>query len=459
MFGCGSHRTWPPKCLVVRAVKPIAPEPDRDVAVGSGPEPPRSHPVTSPPVLLADATWAGTLAAVRDLGARGVPVIVAYDTLTAPARWSRYATSVVRCPPAKDAAQFLEWLHAFGDERPGCVLCPTSDDVALLVATHLESLAARFRLFSPTRHALLGMLDKGQLAAAASRAGLKTPATWSPRDEVELRELIDELPLPLLMKPRTQALSRMPGKTRIIHRRDDIVPTWQSIREANVHQPAITGIPDIDLPVLQAYHPASEQVYTVDGFADSTGRVVAAGACLKVLQFPRRSGPGLCFESAPLDDELRGGLERLCQASGYRGVFDAEFLISGEDKLLIDVNPRFYNHMAFELDRSLPLAWLAYLAAAGDEVALRDAIAALPNSDAASGRVYVHRFPALVQLTAQLLTGRMTREEARRWWGWVARSEGITDPAYAHGDPLPALVDVAQWLRHPRSFLRKAAAG
>lgn len=442
----------------MRAVRPIAPEPHRDLAV-SRLEPPRARRVTSPPVLLADATWAGTLAAARDLGARGVSVIVAYDKVTAPARWSRYAGSVVRCPPPKDAARFLEWLRAFGEERPGCVLCPTSDDVALLVATHLGALAARFRLFSPTRDGLLRMLDKGHLAAGAKRAGLKTPATWSPCDEGELRKLVNELPLPLLMKPRTQALSRMPGKARIVHRRDEIVPTWRSIRRANAHQPTITGVPDIDLPVLQAYRTVSERVYTVDGFADATARIVAAGACMKVLQFPRRSGPGLCFESAPLDGELLAGLERLCRDCDYRGVFDAEFLISGDDKLLIDVNPRFYNHMAFELDRGLPLAWLAYAAAAGDEAALRQAVSALPSDDAPSGRIYVHRFPTLVQLAAQRLTGRMTREEVRRWRGWVAGGESVTDPAYVRGDPLPALVDAAQWLRHPRSFLRKAAAG
>jgi D-aspartate ligase len=387
-----------------------------------------------------------------------VPVTVAYDKVAAPARWSRHAASVVRCPPSKDATRFLEWLHEFGEERPGCVFCPTSDDVALLVASHLDSLASRFRLFSPTWDALLGMLDKGRLAAGAVRAGLKVPATWSPGDESELQGVLANLPLPLLMKPRTQALSRMPGKTRIIYRSEQILPTWRSIRSANVHQSAITGIPNIDLPVLQAYHAVSERVYTVDGFVDAAGHIIAAGACLKVLQLPRRSGIGVCFESAPLDGELLAGLERLCQGCGYRGVFDAEFLISGHEKLLIDVNPRFYNHMAFELDRSLPLAWLAYLAAAGDEQALSRAAGMLPSAGASSGRIYVHRFPTVVQLAAQRLTGRMTADEVRRWWRWIAGGDAVTDPAYAHGDPLPAVADVAQWLRHPRSFLRKAAA-
>jgi len=421
-------------------------------------QPPGGH--APSPVLLADATWYGTLAAVRDLGSRGVPVIVAYDELTAPARWSRYATSLLRCPPAKDAERFLDWLHDFGAKHPGCVFCPTSDDIALLVASHLESLAPLFRLFSPSRDALLGMLDKSRLAEAAIGAGLKTPATWSPRDERELERLVPGLPLPLLMKPRTQALSRMPGKTRIIHRREEIAPTWRAVRQANEHQPALTGIPGVDLPVLQACQNVSERIYTVDGFVDADGTILGAAACVKILQFPRRSGPGLCFVSAPLEPELLDGLERLCRAGGYRGVFDAEFVVSGPDKLLIDVNPRFYNHMAFEVDRSLPLPWLAYLAAAGDEPALRRAAQRLASTGAGAGpeRIYAHRFPAFVQLAAQRVSGRMTREEVRGWRRWIADGEGVTDPAYAHGDPLPAVADVAQWLRHPRSFLRKAAA-
>lgn len=444
---------------LVRTAQKTSPDRRRDFAMSR----PASKPpggLAPPPVLLADATWYGTLAAVRDLGSREVPVIVAYDELTAPARWSRYASSLVRCPAVKDAERFLDWLHDFGAQHPGCVLCPTSDDIALLVASHLDPLTRLFRLFSPSRDALLEMLDKSRLAEAAIRAGLKTPATWSPRDERELERLVPGLPLPLLMKPRTQALSRMPGKTRIIRRREEIAPSWRAIRRANEHQPAITGIPDVEKPVLQAYQTVSERVYTVDGFVDADGTILGAAACVKILQFPRRSGPGLCFVSAPLDPELLEGLERLFRASGYRGVFDAEFVIRGEDKLLIDVNPRFYNHMAFEVDRSLPLPWLAYLAAGGDEHALRRAAQTLASTGAGAGpeRIYVHRFPAFVQLAAQRISGRMTREELRGWRRWIAECPARTDPACAHGDPLPAVADVAQWLRHPRSFLRKAAA-
>jgi hypothetical protein len=102
---------------------------------------------------------------------------------------------------------------------------------------------------------------------------------------------------------------------------------------------------------------------------------------------------------------------------------------------------------------------MAYLAAVSDAEAVRDAVRTLDEDSAGPGRIYVHRFPTGVLLAGQRAARRMTRGEVRRWRRWIAEAgDGVTDPAYARGDPLPAYADVAQWLRHPRSFLRKAAA-
>jgi D-aspartate ligase len=413
---------------------------------------------TTPPALLVDATWYGTLAAVRDLGTRGVPVIVAYDEAVAPARWSRHARAVVRCPSTKDVERFLGWLHDFGASHPGCVLCLTSDDTAFLAAAHLTTPTSPFRVFCPSLDGLLELLDKSRLAGAASRAGLKSPVTWSPADEDELRRLAPDVPLPIVVKPRTHILSRLAGKPLLIRHREQLLEAWRDTREASAHQAKITGIPDIELPILQAYHAVSERVYTVDGFVDADGTIIGAMACIKCLQFPRRSGVGICFESAALDADVLAGLQRLCRATGFRGVFDAEFLIEGEDLLLIDLNPRFYNHMAFEVERNLPLPWMSYLAALGDSEGVRSAVAGLDADRAAgAGRIYVHRFLTNVLLASQRTTGRMSRAEASGWRRWIAQGEDVTNPAYMPGDPLPACAELAYWLRHPRSFLRKAA--
>src|SRR5262249_55204143 len=147
----------------------------------------------------------------------------------------------------------------------------------------------------------------------------------------------------------------------------------------------------------QSYISGAERVYTVDGFVDETGEIYATLACVKVLQRPRGSGPGIIFEHAEIDPAIDRGLRDLFQLTGYYGVFDAEFIECGSRKLLIDINPRFYNHMAFEIERGLHLPWLAYLAATGDRRRL-NAEVAKARATGVRRRAYVHRLPTALLL-------------------------------------------------------------
>jgi D-aspartate ligase len=409
------------------------------------------------PALLTDATWYGTLSAVRDLGSRGVPVIVGYDRATAPARWSRFTSCAVRCPPTHETYHFLDWLHEFGERNPGCVLYPTSDDIAFMISAHRQSLERLFQLFSPRLDSLLQVLDKSRLAAAAERAGLSSAPTWTPADEDALREMVPDLPLPSLVKPRAQILSAG-GKGIRVDRREDLVEAWRRLAAAaSEHHQALTEAFCLDRPIIQPFVQVSESIYTVDGFVDARGRLVGALACMKLLQLPRRSGAGVYFEHAPLDPDIARGLERLCRETGHIGVFDAEFAVHGDEKLLIDFNPRFYNHMAFEVDRGLPLPWLSYLAATGRGNELHRVARQARREAATATGVYVHGLPMRVMLAAQRASGSMTRAESRRWRRSIVRRNRLSNAAYARQDRLPALADLLQLGIHPRSLVRRAA--
>jgi len=432
------------------------------------PLPAEPHRVNAPPltavgprgVLLTDATWYGTLAAARDLGARGIPVTLASDTLLPPARWSRYVERTVRCPPTKDAARFLEWLRALGAREPGLVYYPTSDNAAWLVAVHQESLAANFRLYSPSAPALAVLLDKARLSEEARAAGLHTPDTWCPRDFSEVDRLSRELEFPLMLKPRSQVFPLRPTKGMRVNRREDLIGAWLAWTEPPAVAPAAADrLPDGDLPMLQRCHPASEVIYTLDGFVDTSGEQVAALGCRKLLQRPRRSGAGVVFDEAPVDPSLLAGLLRVFRSCGFRGVFDAEFIDDGGRPLLIDINPRFYNHMAFEIDRGLPLAWLAYLGAVDDRDALAAAIGEAQRVQSSGSRAYVHRLPTRAMLLFQGMSGAMSADERRKWRTWIAAHSGeLTDPAVAPGDRWPGVADALHHLRQaveaPRAFLR-----
>jgi hypothetical protein len=226
---------------------------------------------------------------------------------------------------------------------------------------------------------------------------------------------------------------------------------------ACVHSEALEVSPSLDRPIVQPYVQMAESIYTVDGFVDADGTLVGAMACLKRLQLPRRSGPGILFEHATLDPAIEEGMQRLFRDTGYVGVFDAEFAMDGGEKLLIDINPRFYNHMAFEIDRGLPLPWLAYLSATGQGDAIAGELFAARRHAADARGVYVHRLPLRLMLAAQRMSGGMTRAEVRQWRRLLSEEGVLSYAADGRGDHVPFLADIVQQVRHPRALLRKAA--
>jgi D-aspartate ligase len=438
-----------PKGVELKSSSPAAP------AHGPGIGHPR------PPMLLADATWYGTLAAARDLGARGVPVTVAYDTATAPARWSRHVRGSVRCPETSDVDRFVAWLHEFGARNPGFVLYPTSDDVAFLIAYHRATLEPLYRLFSPPIEALMQVLDKSALWRSCRRAGVATPDTWSPVRAAEVAALAGELTYPVLVKPRAQVIASGATKGVRVERPGQLVEAWSRLRAGmRFDRRALDVGPDLGRPIIQTLHASTERIYTIDGFVGPDGEIAGALACLKTLQLPRGSGSGVCFEAAGLDPGVLDGLARLCRETGFVGVFDVEFALDGDRALLIDFNPRFYNHMAFEIGRGLPLPWLAYQAAVGEPSAAPGPVAPERLRSPSDSGIYVHRLPMQLMLLAQRASGGMSRNDCRRWRRWmrVNRRRGLHDPAFGARDRVPGIVDVVHHLRYPRSLLRKVAA-
>ena len=414
------------------------------------------------PALLADATWYGTLAAARDLGGRGVPITLACDARLAPARWSRFVSSIVRCPSTKDAAGFLAWLHAFGDAHPGHVLYPTSDDTAWLIANHREALAHKYRLYSPGPETFAKLLDKGRLLVEARAAGLLTPETWLPESDAEVERLSREIEFPVFVKPRTQVMALGGRKGGRVYERTALAKACRDYR-LDEEQLRRLGphMQQAGRPLVQALFPARESIYTVDGFVDRKGEMVTLG-CNKVLQRPRRVGPGIIFDHAPVPPALAEGLRRLWLNTGFHGVFDVEFVVDGDRTMLIDLNPRFYNHMALEIERGMPLPWLAYLGALGDEAALAEALRTARAECREDARVYVHRVPTYLMLALQRMVGNMSKEEVRTWRRWIAdRADRVSDPVSIQGDRWPAVCDVlfhaVAFARHPRAFLRHLA--
>jgi D-aspartate ligase len=414
------------------------------------------------PVLLCDGGYYGTLAAARTLSANGVPVLVADPNMLAPSLWSREVAGRFRCPPPANTKRFVNWARTLGRRHNQPVIYPTSDDVALVLALHRSELERDFHFYQPDLDTLLDLLDKSKLAQVARAAGLDMPDTWAPGNLRQAEEVIRDQSGHLLIKPRTQSLLNTHSKGTIVcGGREDSVRIYSDFYRRNVLAPQLAArFPDWTLPIVQRYHPeAIDKVYSIAGFIDRGGRNMAVRAAEKVLQLPSRLGTGLCFQSAQVDFGLASSLQRLLQRIGYFGVFEAEFIRLSGRSLLIDINGRLYNQLAFDVARGLPLPTLFYEGALGNHEAVAAATVAAAGADSTGPEAFCNRSRLAVMLGLRRILGTMPRQEARRWREWYeADPDSVIDAVADPGDPWPRrtdlLLQLCSYIRHPRAFLR-----
>jgi len=418
-----------------------------------------------PPVLLSTAHWYGTLAAVRELGRRGIEVHVASSGPLRQARWSRYAAVSHDCPDERDTRDYGDWLLELGQCHPGLALCATSDHVAFVHAARKAELAVPFLLDVPDIGVLREVLDKTRLQEHASQAGLQTPRTTFPADAAGAESFAAQMPWPLLIKQRTQAGSITLHKGTPVREPGELRDAYARFTERNTFASEVRSRwPGVERPMLQEYLPqCSRRILCLAGFLSPDGERWAMRAALKVLSHPRYLGIGLLFENTPVLPGLEERVLQMCRTIGYQGMFQCEFLERDGEHLLIDFNPRFYNYMAFDHARGLPQAYLAYLSAIGAQSELRAEIEkARASAPGAEGMIYHDRIGAWTQLRLERLFRRVGREEPAKWRAWRGSARAAIDPVWVGDDPKPALVDVLVRLwhtaRHPGDFLRSNAA-
>lgn len=411
-------------------------------------------------VLLSSAAAAGTIAAVRNLGAHGIEVGVITGPHLSPAAWSRNAARSYTAPPETEIERFLERLLAIGASNPGQVLLPTSDETAWLYTLNSGLLEQHFRLYQPSIESMRRILDKKLFADAVARAGLSVLPTWEPRCFEDVVALASSLPYPVLIKPRTHVHRLMNDKGVVAHSISELLQQYQRFVDRERFQEAEGSlVPNAGLPILQQFvSVANEGVCSVTGFIDRTGELFVTRRSTKVFQRSQPVGVGVCFEALPDAPALSGAVRRLCRELDYFGIFEVEFLRFDGGWAAIDFNARMFNQIGMDVRRGMPLPLLAYLDASGDTASLREAVAQAQAGDADPKTVFCDGFTLRAILFARTITGRISRDERDYWRAWAKRNAAHTvDFAAAEDDPMPAVIhalsDMYLGVRAIRKFL------
>ncbi|HSO36065.1 MAG TPA: hypothetical protein VLT33_26240, partial [Labilithrix sp.] len=295
---------------------------------------------------------------------------------------------------------------------------------------------------------------------ACAAVGIEVPETHMLGEAGADAPIVKDLRWPVLLKPRTQIFMEGGVKGLIVEDRASLAGELARYRsQASFNRILTDRHPDIAEPMVQEYLAVAEtNIFSVSGFVTKEGEIVARAA-MKVLQRPRKVGIGLCFEGRPIEQPVLEKLKLLCKHVGYWGAFESEFIVSGDRRLLIDFNPRFYSQMGFDIARGLRLPLLVLHAAAGDRSALSEEMERAQAWKATGHEAYCHKTMLDLVLTLQGLSGQMSRADVRHWRTWYSEHRrAATDAVRDPDDRKPALVDAAQWVqhfaRHPRSFVR-----
>jgi predicted ATP-grasp superfamily ATP-dependent carboligase len=377
----------------------------------------------APPVLLARPGYAGTVAAVRDLGRDHIAVYTLASGVLDSARWSKYVCGSVPVSRRFDPDSLLLAIQRAAPTHGGHVLLPTCDVSAWTYAAHAAQLSQHYVMYAPPLETINRLLDKTSVEEAFAHAGIGLLKSWVVRNKAELEALRDELLFPLIAKPRAHVSRSRNDKGAVVY---DYAQLLASISDIEGREDVFCD--DVDTTRITGYFfqqfvdKADKGVLSVSGFIDRSGTRLVARAARKVMQRTEPAGVGVCFESAPMEPALADAVARLCRNLGYFGVFEVEFLWAGSGAgggwAAIDFNPRFYNQMRLDTARGMPLARLCYYDAIGDTERLAALVAQAQAAPADTWLCLRDGFTMNLLLLVRSLGGQVSRADRRRWRQW-----------------------------------------
>jgi predicted ATP-grasp superfamily ATP-dependent carboligase len=382
--------------------------------------------------LLAGDQTLATLSALRALHAEGHEVWLAHWQSETYATRSRAKAGAIRVPdPSLDPEGFVDALVAAARELRPATILPGGESSLIALAGREDEFPADVVVGTFPPDLVRRATDKQALAEVAEAAGLATPPTQS-FDRTELRDRAEKLHYPLVLKAARSLVSDAKGaltrvETRRVDSSDDLFAAVDSLKSS--------------LILVQQYIPGV--LRTVCGVA-WRGRLVCSLLQENTRLWPPGFGVASLAISLPRDPELEQVTARIVQTLELSGVFQVEFMVDGEERYLIDINPRVYSSMgaAIAADLNLPAIWVELLLGRSPRVS--------------EYRVGVRW--RVEDSEVRLLKRALLRGDLRAVSDLVLPRRGTAHGAFAFSDPGPAFITLRRLLRTLRVNMRRVVS-
>ena len=303
-------------------------------------------------VLITNASYKNTLAAVRSLGEKGVDVTVAGEKKFASAFFSKYCRDrKLYTSPTRNHTKFVKDILQLVEKGRIDLLFPVGVDTTVPISYCKEKFLPYTEVPIADYETLAKAHEKPETLKLAKKLGIPVPETFFPRSIEEVEKISRKVDYPVIIKRRRG--SGVKQGIRYVRSKDELVPKYNEIESL----PSDSLINEQKLPMIQEYIPGEIRDVCV---LFNNGKPRAALVQRRIWTWPPEGGPGILNETIS-DPHIRSLALKLMEKIRWHGLAQVEFKLDSEGKpKLMEVNPKFWGTLELSIKAGIDFPYLLY---------------------------------------------------------------------------------------------------
>jgi predicted ATP-grasp superfamily ATP-dependent carboligase len=303
-------------------------------------------------VLVLDGRQRSALALVRSLGQRGIYVAVGEENHPCLASVSKYCKySFTYASPSKSPRPFIDSILKELRREKYSMIFPMTDITCYLVSEYRNEIGDYTQIPMVDRETFAKASEKLEVIETCKKLGLAVPQTWVIKERADLDDIIENLPFPVVIKPRRSRYLIDNGW--ILTGVDYAFSADELRRKIDNHDRRIP------LPLIQ------ERIIGQGAGAFAIfnrGEPRAIFSHKRIREKPPSGGVSVLCESAPVNPAMRDYTIKLLKDFGWHGVAMVEFKIDSRDNLLkiMEINGRFWGSLQLAINAGVDFPYMLY---------------------------------------------------------------------------------------------------
>lgn len=380
------------------------------------------------------------MAVARSLHPRAVPVDVAsfVPALAPGSNAIREFHRVAR--PELDRNEFLSQIRDIVQRGGHDLIIPADDQALMAIVDNYKQFRNLAELACPPPEITRTILDKSLTLEVAHRCGIRVPRTNLISNSEQLRELSSSFPFPWVLKPARKELTIEEIKSSSFKTRAEVFSRFPKPREFNPPM------------LLQEY---------CQGGGVGVELLIREGECLAAFQHrrleevPYTGGVSVTAIAEALDPVLLGKSLQLLRALHWEGPAMVEFRANTRSgaAVLMEVNGRYWGTVSLPIMAGVDIPYYHWQLLHGEKPSIPETYAVGTRWRWTAGHVW-----RLHELMISARKSKAARNELLRYVSEHAGAEDVAsrDPLFSDSDPMPAVFDLAQIVRHLTAYDAKA---